>query len=774
MADRQKILIVDDKPENLIALRQVLSALDAEIVEATTGNQALTATLDHRFAVAILDVMMPTMNGYELAEHLRGDKKTQVIPIVFVTASYADELHEFKGYRAGGIDYIVKPYAPEVLLSKVKLFLEMDRDKLELQRHRDHLEALVTQRTRAMEERVKETQCLYAISSLVAKPCKSIDEALQAVVNLISQGWQYPAMTCAQITFEGRCFATPNFRETAWQQSADIVIADEAVGTVQVCYLEERQERDEGPFWKEKGELINDITRQLGVMIQRQKAQQERERLLSAIEQAGDMIVITDPQGAIQYINPAFERTTGYSHHESLGQNLCIFKSGQQDQTFYQKVWVDVASGRTWQGRMTNQRKDGSSFTVEATISPVLDVSGRIANFVAVEHDITEQLKLSAQLQQAQKLESVGRLAGGVAHDFNNLLSVILGYGEIALQNLDTDHPLSEPLQEIHQAANRAKDLTRQLLAFSRKQVLKAQVIDIRETVSGFEKLLRRMIGEDIELVLELGNSALAVKADVSQLEQVLMNLAVNARDAMPDGGTLRIETCATEMDEMYADGKLGLTPGSYVMVAVSDTGTGMDSDTLERLFEPFFTTKGVDKGTGLGLAVSYGIIKQHGGNIWVYSEPGQGTVFKIYLPMVLEKEQLPAPCAQQYEPIIGTATILVVEDDLPVRKLACTILNAKGYRVLAAEGVQDAITMARLSNEPIHLLLTDVVMPVMNGPEVHRRIAQIHPRVKVLYMSGYTGDMIARQGIFNEGMQFIQKPFTVSRLLEKVANALS
>jgi PAS domain S-box-containing protein len=774
MTDKQKILIVDDMQENLVALRQVLSELDAELIEATTGNQALTATLDHHFAVAILDVMMPGMNGYELAEHLRGDKKTQVIPIVFVTASYADEHHQFKGYQAGGIDYIVKPYAPEVLLGKVKVFLEMDRDKRELQRHRDHLEALVAERTAALEERVKEVKCLYAISSLVAKPGEYIEKVLQDAVGLIPQGWQYPDVACARISFEGQKFITSNFRKTVWKQSTDIALTGEAVGKVEVFYLEERPACDEGPFLKEERELIDDIARQLGVMIQREKAEWERERLLSAIEQAGEMIVITDSQGDIQYVNPAFNRTTGYNRQEALGQNPRLLKSGQQDQAFYRNLWQTISGGRFWQGRMVNKRKDGTLFTEEATISPVRDASGPIVSYVAVKHDITEQLKLEAQLQQAQKLESVGRLAGGVAHDFNNLLSVILGYGEIVLEKLEGGHPLREPLQEIYEAANRAKDLTRQLLAFSRKQVLEVRVVDICHIVSGFDKLLRRMIGEDIELMLELGSASLPVKADISQIEQVLMNLAVNARDAMPDGGTLRIETSATELDQTYAAEKPGVTPGPYVMIAVSDTGTGMDSKILERLFEPFFTTKGVEKGTGLGLATSYGIIKQHEGNIWVYSEPGRGTVFKIYLPLAVETEKPATPAPVRPEPIAGTATILVVEDDLSVRKLTCSILAAKGYRVLTAQSAKNAVEMAQHHDSPVHLLITDVVMPGMNGPEVHRRIAEFHPQVKVLYMSGYTGDMITRQGILNEGIHFIPKPFTVNRLLEKVAHVLS
>jgi two-component sensor histidine kinase/DNA-binding response OmpR family regulator len=282
MPDKQKILIVDDRKENLVALRQVLSDLDAEIIEATTGNQALTATLDNHFAVAILDVFMPGMDGYELAEHLRGDKKTQLMPIVFVTASSVDEHHLFKGYQAGGVDYIVKPYAPEILLGKVKAFLDMDRDKRELRRHRDHLETLVAQRTAALEERVKELKCLYAISSLFAEPGEHLDNYLQAAVELIPRGWQYPEITCAQIIFDGHEFFSTNFRKTNWRQATDIVLNGKAIGKVEVCYLEERPECDEGPFCKEHRDLIEDIARQISVMIQRK---QDEQRIIESLKE---------------------------------------------------------------------------------------------------------------------------------------------------------------------------------------------------------------------------------------------------------------------------------------------------------------------------------------------------------------------------------------------------------------------------------------------------------------------------------------------------------
>ena len=416
---------------------------------------------------------------------------------------------------------------------------------------------------------------------------------------------------------------------------------------------------------------------------------------------------------------------------------------------------------------------------MEATVS-YNEYEDRALSFSFVR-DLTERKKaeevrerLEEQFRQAQKMEAVGRLAGGVAHDFNNLLSVILGYGEMVMHNLKEGHPHHAPLREIHGAAERARNLTRQLLAFSRKQVLELKVLDVNQAITGFERLLRRMIGEDITLELALTGTEPRVKADISQLEQVLMNLAVNARDAMPDGGTLTIETAVVELDEAYPLEGSAIPAGDYVMIQASDTGCGMDKEAQARIFEPFFTTKGQDKGTGLGLATSYGIVRQHGGSIWVYSEPGQGTTFKIYLPLAAEQAQAAPQPPGRTEPVAASATVLVVEDDPAVRRLACSILGRRGYRVIESEDEEHAIELARRHEGPLHLLLSDVVMPVMKGPEVYQSVVATHPEVRVLYMSGYTDKEITRQGVLNAGVQFIQKPFTVNGLLEKVAETIN
>ncbi len=386
-----------------------------------------------------------------------------------------------------------------------------------------------------------------------------------------------------------------------------------------------------------------------------------------------------------------------------------------------------------------------------------------------------ETKRLESQLFQSQKMEAVGQLAGGVAHDFNNLLTVILGYSQMLAEESGRGPTRQEAAKEIHRAADRAKELTRQLLAFSRKQMLEMQTVDVNRVVENFASLIRRTIGEDIRMVLELAPEPALVKADISQLEQIMMNLAVNARDAMPDGGTLSFETAHVNLDESYVATKLGSHPGPHVMLSVSDDGAGMDDETAERIFEPFFTTKPVGQGTGLGLATVYGVVKQHSGNIWVYSEPGQGTTFKIYLPSVSEPllKQEEKKTAGEPNVLQEGVAVLVVEDELALMKLACRILRQGGFQVFQALDADKAVEIARDSKKPIHLLLSDVIMPKMKGTEVFNKVREYHPEIKVLYMSGYTENVIARQGILKEGIHFLQKPFSANTLLEKVNETL-
>jgi two-component system cell cycle sensor histidine kinase/response regulator CckA len=506
---------------------------------------------------------------------------------------------------------------------------------------------------------------------------------------------------------------------------------------------------------------------------ERKQAEAERERLLSAIEQAGEMIVITDPEGTIQYVNPAFERVTGYARKEATGKSPRILKSGKQDDPFYQNLWATISGGGTFQGRMVNKRKDGTLFTEQASIAPVHDASGRIVNYVAVKHDITEQLKLAVQLQQAQKMESVGRLAGGVAHDFNNMLSVILGYAELALDKVAPSEPLHADLNEILIAARRSIEITRQLLAFARKQTIAPKVLDLNANVESMLKMLRRLMGEDIDLAWRPQNNLWKIKIDPSQLEQILVNLCVNARDAIGDVGKITIETHRMTFDKAYCTDHAGFVPGEFVLLAVSDDGCGMDKETLDNIFEPFFTTKDVSRGTGLGLATIYGVVKQNNGFINVYSEPGKGSTFKIYLPRHEGKTEPEQTEIVTKVPTSSGEVVLLVEDEPAIRKMGKMMLERLGYEVLATDAPDEALRLAAEHPGGIHLLVTDVIMPGMNGRDLADQMHTLYPDIKTLFMSGYTADVIAHRGVLEEGVQFIHKPFSKKDLAVKVREIL-
>lgn len=512
----------------------------------------------------------------------------------------------------------------------------------------------------------------------------------------------------------------------------------------------------------------------------RKRAEAQNKRLLQAIQQVGEIVVVTDRDGTIQHVNPAFEKTTGYSGDEVTGRNPSILKSGKQDDSFYREMWGAISSGKTWRGRMVNKRKDGTLYTEDATISPVLDESGDIVSYVAVKRDITEALRLheenyrlEMQLQNAQKMEAVGRLAGGVAHDFNNMLNVILGYGEILLGRLHREDPLREDVVQIVKAGERSAALTRQLLAFSRRQPLQPEVFDVNILLSDVEKMLCRLIGEDIGMKLLLAADELCVLADPGQIEQVIVNLAVNARDAMPNGGILTIETAGVELDELYAQKHTGVEAGEYVIVVVTDTGCGIDKETVSRIFEPFFTTKERGQGTGLGLATAFGIVKQSGGNISVYSEPGQGTMFKIYLPRT---HVAPEPKAAGHAETAHHGSgrrILLVEDEDSLRGLFEAILSNLGHSATSAANGGEALLLVEEKGLKFDLLITDVVMPGMNGTVLVERLRKSQPNLRVIFMSGYTEDAIMHRGVLVPGTPFMQKPFSVADLASKIEQVM-
>jgi PAS domain S-box-containing protein len=514
--------------------------------------------------------------------------------------------------------------------------------------------------------------------------------------------------------------------------------------------------------------IARDVTERKRVEAELQKSEAH---FRSLVNDAPYGIYRVTLDGQLLHVNPALVMMLGYGSAEEL-LRLNVEKDIYRDPQMRRRLIKEHGHKEDFRAVEAEwRRKDGQIITVKMTGHPVFEENNSLAYFEVFAEDITERRTLERQLLQSQKMEAIGRLAGGIAHDFNNLLSVILGHSDILEQQVGTNARLLKSVEATRNAAERAAALTMQLLAFSRKQVIEPTVIDLNKSVVEIQKMLHRVIGEDIELAIRLQPDLGFVKADPGQLSQVLMNLAVNSRDAMPSGGKLAIETANVDLDDTYVRQHLGARPGPFVMLAVSDTGIGMDSETLSHVFEPFFTTKEPGKGTGLGLSMVYGIIKQNNGYVMPYSEPGRGTTFKIYFPRTAEG--LPAPLKAQKEIQGGSETILVVEDELALRELTCQLLQDAGYAVLESSGVEDAIATAKDSHRKIDLLLTDIVMPRLDGRELADQVLALRPNLKVLYMSGYTDDVIVHRGALKQGTALVQKPFTKNTLLQKVRETL-
>jgi len=509
----------------------------------------------------------------------------------------------------------------------------------------------------------------------------------------------------------------------------------------------------------------------------RKRAEEEiresQQRLRIHVDHTPLAVIEWDPQFCVAAWNAAAERIFGFSRAEALGKHATFIVPSAYRQ-HVDRVWQGLLHGSGGM-RSTNDNttKDGRTISCEWYNTPLVDEAGRILGVASLVQDVTERVALEERLRQSQKMEAIGRLAGGVAHDFNNMLTIIMGYGQILADGLPATGRLTDATVQIRTTAERAAGITRQLLAFSRKQVLSPRLIDLNNIVMNLDTMLRRLIGEDIEVLTVPGRELGTVKADPGQIEQIILNLALNARDAMPHGGKITIETESVNLDDIYARDHTPLQPGRYVMLAVSDTGTGMSAETQAHIFEPFFTTKDVGKGTGLGLSTVYGIVKQSGGYIWVYSEPNRGTTFKIYLPRVDQpaetfRSEKPRTAIQR-----GTETILLVEDDKSLRELTSSVLKDSGYQVLTAADTEEGLALCSANRDELHLLVTDVIMPGMNGRQLAEQVKQLSPRTKVLYVSGYTNNAIVHYGVLDPGLWFLPKPFALSALVAKVREVL-
>ena len=796
-ARKLRILAIDDNQNNLTTMQAVIAEAfpEASVSTALNGRSGIQLALTEDPDVILLDIIMPEMDGFEVCRDLKRDERLGHIPVVFLTGLAAGREGRIKALEAGAEAFLAKPVEGAELIAQIRAMAKIKAANVLLRDEREQLSRLVAEATHELQQ--SRTAALNLLEDLRAEneARKKSEETLHHQKEMLQIVFDSVPVMIGFLDHQGR----HRLVNRCWQATLGWSL-EEAMGKdvfaelypdpAYRAYALECIKNTEASWFDLKtttreGRVLDtswiSVTLSDGSKIgiglnvtERKGAEAERERLMAAIEQAGEIVIITDPEGTIQYVNPAFAAVTGYTREEAVGKTPRILKSGRQDAAFYRDLWETVTSGRTWEGRLVNKRKDGSLYSEDATISPVRDTSGRIVNYVAVKRDITEQLRLADQFEQAQKMESVGRLAGGVAHDFNNMLGVILGYAEIALYEANPRTPLHESLTEIRKAARRSADLTRQLLAFARKQTIDPRVLDLNETVEGMLKMLRRLIGEDIELTWRPAVDLERVKMDPAQIDQILANLCVNARDAIAGVGRLAIETANVSLDRDYCAAHAGVVPGEFVMLTVSDDGCGMDEETRRRLFEPFFTTKETGKGTGLGLSTVYGIVKQNNGFLCVYSEPGRGTTFKIYLPRhTCEIAETRTAGAVEFPQGRGE-TVLLVEDEPSMLNMGRGMLERLGYTVLTADGPGEAIRLAGEHVHEIHLLMTDVIMPEMNGRQLAERLLAGRPGLKCLYMSGYTADVIAHHGVLEEGVQFIQKPFSMKELAAKVRGMMN
>ena len=666
------ILIIDDDCNNLAIMTNFLQEFPFTILSAEDGEAGVERARYAQPDLILLDIMMPGIDGYETCRRLKAQAGTEQIPVICMTA-LAETEHKLKGFDAGIVDYITKPFQREEVLARVGVHLRLRKLALELQAARDCLEERVVERTRQLEDANRELVKEIAERKLTEEALRASERKFHAIFDH---------------SFQLMGLMTPN-----------------------------------------------------GVLLESNRTSLEFSGL-----------------GESALIDKLFWEHPWWSYNAELKSRL-------------HEAVSKAAAGELVRFEVTHRAADDSLHYFDFSIKPVRDERGEVVLLIPEGRDITDRKKLGEQLRQSQKMEALGTLAGGIAHDFNNILTVIIGFGNILGMQLGEDHPLYQYLTDMLAASARAANLTKSLLSFSRKQVIEPGPERLNDIVKRVDKFLLRIIGEDIEFKTLLAADDLLINVDGSQIEQVLMNLVTNARDAMPHGGRLLIQTERVEVREPLPG--LLLEPGEYALLSVSDTGSGFDESTRQRIFEPFFTTKELGKGTGLGLSIVYGIVQQHNGEISVYSEPGGGTTFKVYLRLIGPGlNRLAGPAALL--PVGGTETVLVAEDDGDVRKFMTHTLRSFGYTVVEAVDGEDALGQFGRHRGEIELLILDVVMPKVNGKDVYREICRSGRSLPVIFASGYTAEIISQKGVLEEGVDFISKPVTPHELLAKVRAALS
>ena len=788
------ILNVDDRPDNRYLFDTILRAAGHDVYSAADGVEALALLQNMQCDLIVSDVVMPGMDGFQFCREVKANPATRDIPFVFFTAVYTEAKDEQFALSLGAAGFLVKPLEPDQLVEKLLQAAHAPVPPAAAPLVGDSagfLEAYNRRVVQKLETKLAEIEELNTRLQSSEARLRAVVEGTSDAVFIKDRTGHYVTINAAGARFLARSVdgvlgrtdaelydeSTARARAVAEQRLLQFGLVE--------AYEEELRLPGEtpsrhfhtvrAPLRDEAGLIVGSfgISRDITARLQ---AEAQIRKLSRAVEQSPISVVITDVDGRIEYVNPLFTTLTGYTAAEAIGQNPRILKSGRHSREFYAELWQTIKGGRDWQGILENRRKDGSRFFEQTRISPVKDADGRLTHFIALKEDITERLRLEDQLRQSQKMDAIGRLAGGVAHDFNNLLTIIQLEASALATNpaLAADADSTEGIRQITAATQRATGLTRQLLAFSRKQEKEEQDVDLGETVANLAKLVRRILGEDIRLTTAVPAEPVTLRADPGMLEQALLNLAINARDAMPAGGGLHIAVETVEIDAGYARTHAGATPGRRAHLLVSDTGTGIAPEHLGRVFEPFFTTKAPGQGTGLGLATVYGILQQHQGWITVESTVGQGTTFHLYLPTLPPVVLAAGEEATEHPLPRGTETVLLAEDDDQIRNLVQAALERQGYKVLAAATGDDALATLQRHIGPVHLLVTDLIMPgSLNGRQLADQARTLRPALRTVFISGYPADVISRLINFKSAGEFLRKPFAVRTLLETVRRRL-
>ncbi|MBU5614096.1 response regulator [Geomonas azotofigens] len=744
-AAKPKLLYVDDERPNLVALRALLRDT-YEVLIAETAHEAFLLLEDQDIPLIVSDQRMPGMTGTQFLE-----KVAEAYPhnARMILTGYADIEAVIDAINRSQIYYYFKKPWNE---TEIRLTLA------------NALESVQTRRKLIDSER--RFRSTFEQAGLGIAHLQLHGEVLRANCQL----QDFLGRTEAELLGQPfRCWFAEFDAEELLPAPGRVVVREASVPTprgARWSRLTSSVSLDSRGAPDYLIALVDDLT-------DRRHTEEQVLKLSHAVEQCPVSIRITDRDGVVEFVNPRFIEMTGYAAQDVVGKPADIFLAAQQDAGQAQsELRACLAAGTPWEGELMNRRKDGAPFWARITVSPICNKGGEVTHYLILKDDITERHKLEEQLRQSQKMEAIGQLAGGVAHDFNNILMVIMGYGSMLTADALLAPQQKEKVEHILESADKGAQLTASLLAFSRKQVMKLEVVNLNDVILHVEKFLNRVIGEDVQLRPLVSVTPLPVNVDCGQIEQVLMNLATNARDAMPKGGVLAIEATRQVIEERHLMPHDAVEPGVYAVISVSDTGLGMDETTRSRLFEPFFTTKEQGKGTGLGMSIVYGIVKQHNGFINVYSEPGLGTTFRIYLPLMESAESAEQQRGSYDPPKAGSETILVAEDEPVLREMLESILAEYGYQVILAEDGLDAVEKFREAGG-VDLVLMDMIMPRMNGREACDAIRAIAPEVKVAFTSGYTRDFVYLRDSVDAGTELIMKPVQPLELLRRVRDIL-